>query len=208
MAAADPRLYLIAPAQQQMDCLRALGPDLTSESVACVLLPFDPALDEAAAAVLVETVQARGVALLIADDPARASRLKADGAHINGDRQALGAALAALKPAYIVGAGGLASRDDAMYAGEAGADYVMFGDLGPDPQKRGHNRVLERVLWWAEIFTLPCVAYAETLSDIAELAEAGADFLALGPAIWSDARGPAAALKEACALVERHSPSK
>jgi thiamine-phosphate pyrophosphorylase len=208
MAAADPRLYLIAPAEQQAAWLRALGRDLSGERIACVLLPFDPGLDEAAAAALVEEVQAKGVALLIADDPARAMRLKADGTHITGDRKALGAALAALKPSYIVGAGGLATRDDAMHAGEAGVDYVMFGEAGPDPLKRTRHRVLEQIEWWAEIFTLPCVGYAETLSDLADLASAGADFLALGPALWGDTRGPAAALAAACQLVEQHSRSK
>jgi thiamine-phosphate pyrophosphorylase len=208
MASADPRLYLIAPAQHQASQVRALGQRLTGDRIASLLLPFDPELDEAATVELIEEIQATGVALLLADDPQRAVRLKADGAHISGKREALRAALAALKPARIVGAGGQLSRDDAMHAGEAGVDYVMFGTFGPDPLQRARHRVIEQIEWWADIFTLPCVGYAETLEQIADLAMAGADFLALGPAIWRHPRGPQAALEEACECIARHSRSK
>ena len=51
-----------------------------------------------------------------------------DGAHVTGAGEALAEALASLHPERIVGAGGLRSRDDAMTAGEVGADYVMFGE--------------------------------------------------------------------------------
>ena len=47
-----------------------------------------------------------------------------------------------------------------MLAGEAGADYVMFGE----PDRRGgrppFDAIVERVEWWAELFELPCVGYA------------------------------------------------
>ena len=43
----------------------------------------------------------------------------------------------------------------------------------------------ERVGWWAEIFETPCVAYAENIAAVAALADAGADFVALGDAVWA-----------------------
>ena len=56
----------------------------------------------------------------------------------------LAEALAALQPKKIVGAGGPAGRDAAMQAGEAGADYVMFGfPGGPDDP----DAVLDMVGW-------------------------------------------------------------
>ena len=64
--------------------------------------------------------------------PKSSARAGADGAHLTGI-EAFAAALAALKPDRIAGAGGLRSRHDAMLAGEAGADYVMFGE----PDRRG-----------------------------------------------------------------------
>ena len=78
-------------------------------------------------------VQRRDVALLLDGHPELAARAGADGAHLTGI-EALTSAIPTLKPDRIAGAGGLRSRHDAMLAGEAGADYVMFGD--PDQQRR------------------------------------------------------------------------
>src|SRR5262249_58099717 len=57
--------------------------------------------------------------------------------------------------------------------------------------------VRERVEWWAEVFEIPCVAYAASLAEIGELATA--EFIALGPTILADSRGPAAAVADAAA---------
>ena len=39
--------------------------------------------------------------------------------------------------------------------------------------------------WWAELFELPCVGYAASLDEVGPLAQAGADFVALGDWIWT-----------------------
>ena len=83
-----------------------------------------------------------------------------------------------------------------MTAAEGGADYVMFGDPGSDGEAPSLTATLERVRWWAEIFQTPCVAYAAHLEDVAPLAAAGADFVALGGAVW-EAADPAAAVEQA-----------
>ncbi len=44
--------------------------------------------------------------------------------------------------------------------------------------------VLERVGWWAEVMTIPCVGYAARLEEIAPLVQAGAEFVAIGDNIW------------------------
>jgi thiamine-phosphate pyrophosphorylase len=83
-----------------------------------------------------------------------------------------------------------------MLAGEAGADYVMFGE--PDAQGRRPRleSVLERVAWWAEVMTIPCVGYAERLEDIPPLVDAGAEFVGVGETIWrSDMRAAVNALR-------------
>ena len=71
--------------------------------------------------------------------PQLAARAGADGAHLTGI-EAFAAALGALKPDRIAGAGGLRSRHDAMLAAEAGADYVMFGEPAPTPLPRAGDR--------------------------------------------------------------------
>jgi thiamine-phosphate pyrophosphorylase len=61
---------------------------------------------------------------------------------------------------------------------------------------------LERVRWWAEIFEAPCVAYAASLDEVAPLAEAGADFIALDGAVW-DAASAAEAVRAATEMLAR-----
>jgi len=83
-----------------------------------------------------------------------------------------------------------------MVAAESGADYVMFGE----PDEKGHRpsfqAVIERVAWWAEVFEIPCVGFAAGLEEIDALVGAGADFIAVGDWVLTDARGPAAALTD------------
>ena len=124
------------------------------------------------------------------------TRAGADGVHISGAGRALDDAIESLKPERIVGVGDLATRDDCMNAGEQDVDYLMFG--GPDDPATQHD-ILERTRWWAEIFNVPCVAFARTLEEIEPLADAGAEFIALEAAAWDDKRGPAAAVAEAAA---------
>ena len=49
-----------------------------------------------------------------------------------------------------------------MTLGEAGADYLMFGEPRPDGSLPALDEVVERAAWWAEIFETPCVAFAPT----------------------------------------------
>ena len=54
----------------------------------------------------------------------------------------------------------------------------------------------ELLQWWSELFVLPCLAEAAvTEDDGAALVRAGADFVAVGGSIWTDAAGPAVALR-------------
>ena len=59
---------------------------------------------------------------------------------------------------------------------------------------RRFDAVLERVAWWAEIFQIPCVGYAARVEEVEALAQAGADFVAIGETIWRDRRSFAAAV--------------
>ena len=197
-----PRLYLITPPIADWSAYPPLlETAIAACDVACVLLrtePDDGGAKERIVRALAPLVQRHGVACLVADDPQWAVRVKADGVHIDGEGERLDVALRALQPGHIVGAGGLPTRDAAMAAGEAGADYVMFGGPGgPEP----HEAIVERVAWWAEIFDVPCVGYAHDLASIGDLVRAGADFIALGDAVFADPRGAAAALGDAARLM-------
>jgi thiamine-phosphate pyrophosphorylase len=191
-----PRLFLTLPPSPDAGFAALLRPALEAADVACVLGRFARGA-EATARELAQMVQAKGAAFLVAEDMELMAACGADGVHVAGAGAAVAAARR-LKPAHIVGAGGLPDRDAAMTAGEADIDYVMFGGLETGLDAAG---LLARVAWWAEIFTVPCVAQAESLADVAPLAQAGADFVALAEAVWTDPRGPAAALAAAQAAL-------
>jgi len=201
-----PRLYLCAPQTTEADDAAALlAAALGAGDVAAVLMA-PAAADERgainAAKALAAVVQQAGAAFLLKDRPELVARAGADGAHLTGldifTRHA-----PALRPDRIAGCGGLTTRHDAMSAAEAEADYVMFGEPDSAAGTPTLDTVMERVAWWAEVFETPCVAYAARLGDIAPLVAAGADFIALGDAIWSDARGPAAAIAEVMSYLVR-----
>jgi thiamine-phosphate pyrophosphorylase len=197
-----PRLYLFTPLLADTAAfVAALDRALPAADIAAVLLRLDDA-DERALINRIKSVasvvQRRDIALLIDGRPELVARAGADGAHLTGVA-ALRAALPALKPDRIAGAGGLRSRDDAMLAGETEADYVMFGEPewragGRGGEHRGGQNppfaaIEERVAWWAELFQPPCIGYAANADEIRPLAQAGADFVALGEWIWSEAGG-------------------
>lgn len=194
------RLYLVAEATGPGPVrTEQLASALAGADIAAVLLRIEFAAEcdmIATVKQFASTVQAAGAALLVADYPDIVARSGADGAHLSGIA-AVNAALPALKPSRIVGAGGLRSRHDAMLAAEAGADYVMFGEPGAEGRRPDFETIIERVEWWAELFEIPCVAYAASLDEIAPCCEAGADFIAIGAWAFADPRGAAVALGDA-----------
>jgi thiamine-phosphate pyrophosphorylase len=199
--ATKPRLILVTP---PVDDGLAFVPTLTAAcsaaDIAAVILRT-VAGDDAATLRRVEalapTVRNRGGLLLLSGAVHLISSANADGAHIGG-ASAAAAAREAVREDLVIGAGRLESRHDAMIAGENGADYVMFGEPGRNGQRPTLAGLAERVLWWAELFEIPCVAYAGHLDEIDPLIRAGADFIALGEeAVWKAPDGPAMALAAA-----------
>ena len=202
-------LYLVTPLLTAADANafgKIFAEALEAAPVACALVRFALGSEPHAKAIvapLLPPARDADCALLIEKDARLAARLGADGVHVAGVGEDLADAIESLKPERIVGAGSLSTRDEAMTAGERGADYVMFGEPHRGAQPRGLASLVsltERVVWWAEIFETPCVAYADTIPAAGALAEAGADFVALGDAIWGSS-SPAAALREARGLV-------
>jgi len=180
-----------------------LSEALDAAGIAAVLLRLVPADDRGLIKrikPLAPLVQQHGAALLLDGHLEIVARAGADGAHATGI-DAVSEALRALKPDRIVGAGGLFSRHDAMTAGEAGADYVLFGEAEANGHRPGFEAIVELVEWWAEVFEVPCVGYAASLGEVGALATAGAEFVLLDYAVWSDPRGVTAALKDATAAI-------
>jgi thiamine-phosphate pyrophosphorylase len=181
-------------------------PDLLAKAdVAAVLVRLKPADQRGMISrikALAPAIQNSGAALLLDGHVELVARAGADGAHLTGI-QAMEDALPTLKPDRIAGVGGLATRHDSMAAGEAGADYVLFGEPDKNGQRPSIEAIAERLEWWAELFEPPCVGFAASREEAGEFAAAGADFVLVGDFIWVDPRGAAAALMEAEQIIRQ-----
>lgn len=197
-----PQFYLITPA---IDDPLAFRPRfeavLSTGAVSVVLGRFAASSDQdlrKRATALVSLVQENGAAFIMdcPDDPRIAARLGLDGVHLREPGPLLDEAIGSMKPDRIVGIGGLKARHDAMEAGERDVDYVMFGEQRADGSVPALTQTVERAQWWAEIFNVPCVAYAADLAAVEALAPTGAEFIALGPWVFETA-DPAETVAEA-----------
>lgn len=192
-----PRLYLSTPVIEDPAALVGALPALLGKAdIAAVLLrlaPSDPRSLTTRIKSVAQVAQNADAALLVEGHVDLVARGGADGAHLPG-LAPMQEALPALKPDWIAGCGGLTTRHHAMSAGEAGADYVLFGEPDAKGQRPSADAIAERLEWWAELFEPPCVGYAASLEEAEQFAAAGADFVLVGDLIWNDQRGAAAAL--------------
>lgn len=163
-----------------------IGAALDAAPVASVL--FRPAtgrvLDARVLKPLVEAVQSRGIAALVADDADLARVVRADGVHLSWSKDQparMAAARETLGGRFMLGGDAGRSRDDAMTLGEMGADYVAFGiPAHVEDRQSAFARQCDLISWWAEIFEPPCVALDVPDAQAAgELAGANADFVSL-----------------------------
>lgn len=176
MGSGKSRLYLELPEPAHWPTVGALAHLLDRVSVSCLLFPSEGG-DRASA--LMETAQRRDVAALIRDDAQLALRLEADGVHLPADLESYQYARDLLGLGVIIGSDAGKLRDDAMIIADAGAEYIAFA--GSD-----RDALLDKVAWWSELFTVPCVAFGvKTADDAMALATAGADFIAPSTALWA-----------------------
>lgn len=201
-----PRLYLATPpVSDPAQLVSQLPALLAAADVAAVLLRLTTADERGMiqrVKALAPVIQKADAALLLDGHYELVARGGADGANVSGI-EAMQEALPTLKPDRILGVGGLITRHDAMVAGEAGADYVLFGEPDATGARPSAEAICERLDWWAELFEPPCVGYAETLEEARLFASAGADFILVGDFIWQDPRGPKSALTEAGDIIAR-----
>ncbi|MBB3021608.1 thiamine-phosphate pyrophosphorylase [Microvirga lupini] len=216
MADTAARLYLITPVLEDSSFAPQLSEACGTGAVAAILLRLAPA-DERTLTnqvkALAPAAQEHGAAVIVTTDAKAdlatiAARGGADGVHIAGDPSLVRELRERLKAERALGVGAIRTKDDAMTFGEAGVDYLLFGEPRPDGSLPSLESVVERAAWWAEIFETPCVAYAPSLEAIEPLAATNAEFVALGDAVWSHPNGPAAAVKAAAEILERQEASR
>lgn len=116
-----------------------------------------------------DTVHAHGTALILTDLPALAHELGCDGVHLTSSPAQCLTAREELGRDLQLGVFCGTSRDDAMSAGELGADYISIAPNAPD-----------LVAWWSQMMELPIIAEdIETEEQALTMIKANADFLAV-----------------------------
>ncbi len=204
------RLVLVTPPLADSAKLATLlSAALSGGDVASVILDIGD-LDEATFQLVAEKavpiIQEKGAAAIILNDTRIAGRVGADGIHIEGKAAELGEAIEKHTPKMIVGTGNLRDRHSAMEIGELQPDYIFFGKIGADNKPDAHPRNLSLAEWWSELVEIPSIAQAgNTLESVIPAAQTGADFVALGSAVF-EAEDPATAVKEANRLLDEHAP--
>ena len=196
------RLYLITPPAiaDLADFARQLDAALAAGDVAALQIRLKPADDAAilaAVEALAPVARARGVAVILNDRPDLAHRSGCDGVHIGQSDAGVAEARRIMGPDAMIGVTCHDSRELAMDAAEAGADYVAFGAFFPtDTKQTTHRPDLDILSIWQETVETPCVAIGGVTPDNAgALAAAGADFVAVCAAVWNHPDGPAAAVR-------------
>ncbi len=192
----DCQLYLLTPPSLPDGFARLLSETLDAGAVAALQLRLK-ALDDDAMRRTIDIVrpiaQSRGVALILNDRPDLAVETGCDGAHVGAEDMPPADARRLLGRKLQLGVSCYDSRDLALRAGEADADYVAFGAFFPSTTKQtGLAADTDLLRWWSELMELPVVAIGGiTAENCAPLVQAGANFLAVTAAIWSHPDGPA-----------------
>jgi thiamine-phosphate pyrophosphorylase len=205
MAEPAARLYLVTPVLDDASFAPRLQEACAAGTVAAVLLRLAAASERALinqVKALAPSVQDHGAALIVAvageaDLATVAARGGADGVHVEGSPERVRELRERLKNERAIGVGGIRTKDDAMTLGEAGVDYLLFGEPRPDGSLPSLESVAERAAWWAEIFETPCAAFAPSLDAIPALVATRAEFIALSDAVWSHEGGPGGAVAAA-----------
>jgi thiamine-phosphate pyrophosphorylase len=196
------RLYLITPPviPDLAAFAATLAAALDAGDVAALqirLKDADDAVVLRAVEALAPVARARGVAVILNDRPDLAARSGCDGVHVGQSDASYAEARRVMGPEAMIGVTCHDSRELAMDAAEAGADYVAFGAFFPTGTKATTHRPDPEILSiWQETVETPCVAIGGvTPANAAGLARAGADFVAASSAVWDAPEGPAAAVR-------------
>ena len=211
------RLVLcMGPAEMQNVSAEQLGDALSSADVASMI--FSPGtLEESAfqdvVEPLVKVAQANGVAAVVAEQTRIAGRVGADGLQLGQDPAGLAEAIDKFSPGLMIGAANVKTRHNALTIGELRPDYLMFGKPGGDIRPEPHPKNLDLGQWWSQMVEIPCIVMGGTeLESVLAVAQSGAEFVALGNAIFApDSDGtttvPAAdRVKQVNQLLHEHAP--
>lgn len=192
------RLFIATPVPYKLAQIEeALAGAIKGGDIASLLIRGqNNAALKKSAEVLTGMAQRAGIAVLIEDDAELALACGADGVEVSAAPGVYDAARQKLGADRIVGVACGNDRHSAMVAGEAGADYVVFGRPGADDLGEQTGMDVDSV-WWAKLFEVPCVeARPLKLDQARELVAAGVDFIGLPDEMWESAASAGALVAE------------
>ena len=164
---------------------------------------------------LVKAAQAAGVAAIIAENSRIAGRVGADGMQLGQDPDAIREAIGKFSPKFMVGAANVKTRHTALVIGELQPDYVIFGKPGNDTRAEPHPKNIDLGAWWSAMVEIPCIVLGgNSIESALDVAKCGADFVALGTAIFApqgsakelNTVDAAARVRQTNELLDTHAP--
>ncbi|MEL6678795.1 MAG: thiamine phosphate synthase [Pseudomonadota bacterium] len=192
-----PQIYLVTPARLDLSTFGdRMAAVMDTVEIACARLStagMDADAVMRSGDHLRQICHARDVALVVETHTPMVGQLGLDGVHLPPGGS-VREARKVLGKDGIVGAACGTSRHAGLNAGEAGADYVAFGPMTPDPRLGEEAAEVDLFRWWSEMIEVPCVAEGGLNRTLVEALSPVADFLAVGDEIWAE-DDPAGALK-------------
>ena len=183
------RLVLATPPRGDLEAVAAALPAALASGLVATLRLDLPGAGEAelrrAADQLRVICHEADVAIVIRDHARLVPPLGLDGAQVEMPAANLKKLRAELGADAIIGAACGASRHDGMVAGEAGADYVLFSPVVPEPAAGPAEAAeLELFQWWAQMIEVPVVAEGGIDLAQARLLAPFADFIVPDASVW------------------------
>ncbi|MEC9435288.1 MAG: thiamine phosphate synthase [Pseudomonadota bacterium] len=183
------RLILVTPPRATLSTLvGALPAALASGLVATVRLDMPGAAEDEirrTADALRVICHEADVALVIRDHFRMVRPLGLDGVQVDLKGAALKKIRAEIGEDAILGVACGTLRHDGMVAGEAGADYVLFGPVrAPGGLGAGETAPMELFEWWGEMIETPSIAEGGIGEAEAAALSPHADFIAPDVSVW------------------------
>jgi thiamine-phosphate pyrophosphorylase len=210
------QLYLITPPQIKdvnLFCLN-LEAALSAAPVSCLQIRLKKENNECEDDVIILSLFNKikpicdkyGTLIIINDNPYVAKKARADGVHLGQKDADYSHARELLGHEAIIGITCHNSKELAFKAVSSGADYVAFGAFYSSETKYiKHKANMEILEWWQEAMEIPCVAIGGIdISNVENIIKAGADFIALSNAIWSNSEDIASVVSQLSQLCQQH----
>ena len=162
----------------------------------------------------VALAQERGIAAIIANNSRVAGRVQADGLQLEPNPETIADAMEKHAPRMMIGCANVKTRHGALTLGELQPDYLMFGRPGGDIRPEPHPKNLALANWWSTMVEIPCIVMGGSeLASVIEVAQSGAEFVALESAIFTsqdaselDATDIQKRIAKANQLLDEHAP--